>query len=400
MKPKLLWIGDAVVQTGFARVTHNILDRLKNDWDVHVLGLNYMGDPHEWEGQYKIYPAQLGGDVFGIGRLQHGFLRELRPDVILILNDPWIIRDYLSVIPAEVKAPILGYMPVDSPHQHAAPLLSGLTRAITYTQFGRKELYAGGFNGRCDVIPHGVDTNIYKPMNRNEARKRLKFKDERNLDELFIVGQVNRNTYRKRLDLTIMYWTQWWINAGQPKNAILYMHTSNRDEGWNVLRLAKYFGIDRNFVITSPTMQPAEGISEADLAMVHAMFDVELYTPLGEGWGLNVHEAMACMRPPIVPRYSALGEWARGGVHYVECTSFEITTKGIDTIGGVADREQTVSAIDMMYKDLDYRHHVAEEAYKVATQPQFNWDNIAKQFHLVLMESIVERQNKPVGVEA
>ncbi len=41
-KPKLLWVGDATVATGFAKVTHNVLDVLKEHWDVSVLGLNYL----------------------------------------------------------------------------------------------------------------------------------------------------------------------------------------------------------------------------------------------------------------------------------------------------------------------------------------------------------------------
>ena len=39
-KPKLLWIGDIVAKTGFARVTENVLPFLKCDFDITVLGNN------------------------------------------------------------------------------------------------------------------------------------------------------------------------------------------------------------------------------------------------------------------------------------------------------------------------------------------------------------------------
>ena len=36
-KPKLLWIGDIVAKTGFARVTENVLPFIKDDFEIVVL---------------------------------------------------------------------------------------------------------------------------------------------------------------------------------------------------------------------------------------------------------------------------------------------------------------------------------------------------------------------------
>jgi D-inositol-3-phosphate glycosyltransferase len=394
---KLILVGDAVVQTGFARVTHNVCGHLaKRGWDIHVLGVNYMGDPHEYP--YKVYPAGLGGDSHGVNRLPD-MIRGLKPDVVLIINDPWIIRDYLNVLQG-CPVPVVAYMPVDAPNQEAAADLVGLARAISYTNFGKKELTLGGYNGRCDVIPHGVDLEMYRPIDRIESRRRLKFKVEKDIEKLFIVGNVNRNQPRKRLDLTIQYFTQWWTNAGQPSDAHLYLHCSNRDEGWNVIKLAEYFGITSQFIITNPRMTTMNCLKEADMPYVYSMFDVQLSTSMGEGWGLTTHEGMACGVPQIVPKYSALGEWARDAVHYVDCTNFEVTPKGINTIGGVPDRDQTIAAIDKFYRDHEYKKVMAEKALSRAREAQFNWAAIGEQFHLALLETAVDRQRKPVGVEA
>ena len=46
-KPRLLWIGDALVPTGFATVTHAVLNHLQHEWDVVVSGINYDGSEHE-----------------------------------------------------------------------------------------------------------------------------------------------------------------------------------------------------------------------------------------------------------------------------------------------------------------------------------------------------------------
>src|SRR3990167_3151178 len=88
-KPRLLWIGDAVVAPGFARVTHSVLHYLQDKWDVTVLGINYNGDPHSFD--YKIYPAlraqdfSLGGDQIGLHRLPE-LCASVKPDAIAALQ--------------------------------------------------------------------------------------------------------------------------------------------------------------------------------------------------------------------------------------------------------------------------------------------------------------------------
>jgi len=60
---KLLWIGDSpAVTTGFGRVSQSILERLAKTgkYSISVLGVNHpVGDPHRYEGIFKIYPARL-----------------------------------------------------------------------------------------------------------------------------------------------------------------------------------------------------------------------------------------------------------------------------------------------------------------------------------------------------
>ena len=83
--PRVLVIADAVAHTGFASVNHAICDNLYKKYDIHILGINYFGDPHPYK--YKIYPAATGGDVFGINRLP-AMIKGIRPHLIFMINDP------------------------------------------------------------------------------------------------------------------------------------------------------------------------------------------------------------------------------------------------------------------------------------------------------------------------
>jgi len=117
-KPKLLWIGDIIATTGFARVTENVLERICDDWEVVVLGNNYWGDPHPLQGKYKIYPSsnRFQTAPFGEQRIREVVERE-RPDIVFTMNDIWIINEQYRQIADLHKQDIfkfIGYYPMDS----------------------------------------------------------------------------------------------------------------------------------------------------------------------------------------------------------------------------------------------------------------------------------------------
>ena len=139
---KLLWVGDAVLPTGFGRVSTEILSYLhkqldyvnpprmkgcdKRSWEIVQLGVNYWGDPHDLP--YRIYPAvAYGGDPLGIARIAEVYAKE-KPDLVVCLNDPWIVAMYLEQLPPDAK--VVAYMPVDAEHVWCGAALNRLTLAI------------------------------------------------------------------------------------------------------------------------------------------------------------------------------------------------------------------------------------------------------------------------------
>ena len=50
-KVPILVMADAVASTGFARVTHGIFENLLDRYDVHILGVNFRGDPHDYKAK-------------------------------------------------------------------------------------------------------------------------------------------------------------------------------------------------------------------------------------------------------------------------------------------------------------------------------------------------------------
>ena len=95
-KITVLTVSDAGVYTGFARVFHSIFENLPQDeYEIHSLAINYRGDPWKTNPNISLYPAMLGGDLIGLGRFQ-SLYDKIKPDLIWILNDLWLIREYVS----------------------------------------------------------------------------------------------------------------------------------------------------------------------------------------------------------------------------------------------------------------------------------------------------------------
>ena len=138
---KLLGIGDGVTPTGFARVMHSILGNLsKRKYDIQQIGINYFGDPHDYN--WKIYPAALGGDVYGINRLPTFADKDI--DVIFMVNDLFIINDYLKKIKETWKKipKIVAYFPIDALRLDADWFenFDIVTHPVAYTEFGYGEV--------------------------------------------------------------------------------------------------------------------------------------------------------------------------------------------------------------------------------------------------------------------
>jgi glycosyltransferase involved in cell wall biosynthesis len=292
----------------------------------------------------------------------------IKPDLIFVNNDPWNVIKFAEA----TTVPVVGYMPVDAPNMlnDVAQRLNKTAFSIFYTDFGLSTARMAGYRGEAFTMPHGVDTNQYKPMPKQQAREALT-----HTQDAFIVGNVNRNQPRKRLDLTVMAFAA-WIKEYKINDAVLHLHCGLRDQGWDLPQLNRYFGIDDKVWFTDNRMTETIGVDEKVLPYVYNAFDVQLSTSFGEGWGLTTMEGMACGTPQIVPEWAALAEWPNGAVRYMPISSISATAGNINSLGGMVSEESVVNALHYLYKHPDVRQEYGELGRKLVNQPRYDWRNI------------------------
>jgi D-inositol-3-phosphate glycosyltransferase len=385
VKGRLLWIGDAVVPTGFATVTHSILQHLRRDWEVIVSGVNYDGQRHAYP--YRILPARQGhGDMWGMNRFA-SLCAEFAPDVVVINSDWWNVAGFLQRAPKGL--PIVAYMPVDGANldSRIVPQLNGLAAAIWYSDFGHREAAQAGFRGARHVISHGIATDRWRPVTRTIARDLL---DLPVPSRAFIVGNINRNQPRKRLDVTMQYFAE-WTRQHKVSDAWLLLHCAKQDTGWDLESLARHHGIaDRLLLTGGSTMHDA--VDPAKLQLVYSALDVQVTTTLGEGWGLTTMEGMACGVPQLVPDWAALGEWADPAVK-VSC-SVQLAYPGINTIGALPDKAVFINELHRLYREPATRAKLSRASLAFISQPQFSWSEIARQMEEVVSQACASHAHR------
>jgi glycosyltransferase involved in cell wall biosynthesis len=326
--------------------------------------------------------------VFGVKRVK-SICERVEPDLVVIQNDPWNVPAYLDEF-KDKNVPIVAIMPVDGKNCRSDKLEGRLTLAIFWTQFGMDEARAGGYSGRAAVIPLGVDLEMYKPIPRIEARKALGLPEK--INDAFIVGNVNRNQPRKRLDLTIEYFAD-WIRRYHNDDAYLLLHVAPTGEaGYDIKQLMRYYGFrgeeGKRLILIEPHI--GSGLQENFMRVVYSSMDVQVTTTQGEGWGLTTLEGMACGIPQIVPEWSALGEWAKDAACMIHCPTRSVTPFGINAIGGLPDQTAFVLALQSLYARDSVRRQYRDLGLALAAEPRFCWRDIgerhAEEFELVMAE--------------
>ncbi len=193
------------------------------------------------------------------------------------------------------------------------------------------------FRGRLDVIPLGVDTGVFRPGGRDEARRALGL-DPRAL----VIGYVGRVSFRDKADLLPL--VQAFGRLAQPEGEgplLLLIAGTGPDSAPLVREHAAALGLGERVRHLDPL--PAERRH-----LAHAALDVFVSPAdsVQETFGLTPVEAMASGVPQVVSDWSGYRDTVEDGV-----TGFRVPT-----LWARADRD--VCLASGVYDEWDLRDHL------------------------------------------
>jgi len=307
---KILSYGDnPYVSTGYGQVWLNLLKRwtkLRPNWEFYHLG---------WQSRDRPHKTELGFIQLPMGKLEYGYdtvtsnLLRYKPDFLITLCDVgWqsgFIKGVFEAKKAGWRGKWIMYTPIDT-HSWAmtwSEIFDKPDINVAMAEWGKKmmELYQVP---NVVMIPHGVDTKEFKPLNKEEIKTKL------GLSGKFVVGFVGRNQRRKMLVNLIRGFSTF---AQGKDDVILALHTDQEPAkakqhnetpfvGWSLPYIQWKYKIADKLKLTKAGLDidTRQRIQPENMNEIYNIMDVFCFATGGEGFGLPAIECQAAGVPLLM----------------------------------------------------------------------------------------------------
>jgi glycosyltransferase involved in cell wall biosynthesis len=306
---RILWSANALwATTGYGVQGRSLLPRLQR--------LGHTVANHAWyglaggtmeAGDIRIYPAAF--EPYGADIISH-WVADFQADLVISLIDNWVLpQDFVQRCRPALWA---SWFPVDQ--QPCPPMVARISRTadypITYSQFGQDEALDAGITN-CRYIPHGVETGVFKPGDKAEARRRLGVPEDRYLVSMVAAnkGFPSRKAFPENLEAFARF-------RKRHPEALLYLHTlaSQANQGLDMFELLAALEIPQDAVFFVNQPKSILGLPPEYMARIYQASDCLLAASQGEGFGIPLVEAQACSCPVISTDWSSMTELTVNGI--------------------------------------------------------------------------------------
>ena len=274
------------------------------------------------DSSITLYPTNGYGDA----KLIRQLIQIEKPDAIFLITDPryfiWLfqieneIRKKMPIIYLNIWDDYPAPMYNRSYYESCDALLaiSKQTKNINTLVLGKKAK-----KKVIEYVPHGLNENIFKPLDVNTPElKEFKKKLFGSKEIDFALFFNSRNIRRKQIPDTMMAYKLFvdGLFEEQAKQCAFVLHTQVVDDNGTDLEAVRelLFGDDPKYnIIFSPSMLPADQMN-----LLYNSTDCQILLTNNEGWGLSLTEALLAGNPIIANvtggmqdqmRFSKKGKW-------------------------------------------------------------------------------------------
>ena len=307
--------------TGYSKVASNLLKQLATLMPkIKIFHFGFQRHPlspgtRKAPAGVLTYDAAANEDPkeegFGFNKIQE-YIDTVNPDVVMIYNDPLVIARFMEAMKHDrASCPYKLWIYLDQVYEGIAPPLMDAIRqhadkVYVFTEQWKEKLLEYGDFPNVGILEHAVDPSTFpkvSPEVRISVRKALGIPQD-----AIVFLNANRNSQRKRLDLTIAgfvrlicenpsipYYLVIATNATPQSGAYydlsrIFMRELKKNNAPNQL-LVRMAVVDTS----PPNVVSDEGINQ----LYHGS-DIGINTSDGEGYGLCQLEHMYTGAPQVV----------------------------------------------------------------------------------------------------
>jgi glycosyltransferase involved in cell wall biosynthesis len=362
---KILLVGHSpLLTTGYGRVVRELAAALSAAGnDVCVQAMGYTGEPHKFScrivGLPTVYTPE---DVVSAARREGA-------NLLLTVGDPWMyagLPEALLRDGGRSREKWLAYFPVDGQPvpESWKRWIAAVDVPVVFCNW-TADLIRRETGRRPQVIPHGVDTRVFRPMDKTAAKARV------GVSGAFVVGCVAANQQRKNLPALVKAFAAF---AKNKPDVMLYLHTQI-DGYWDVEELVRRFGVEPKTRATL-NLDPRRGIDDAKLATIYNAFDVFVLPTMAEGFGLPIVESQACGVPCLVTDYSACSELVPEPFNRLRVKDTLIMARNFEQ--AMVDESDIAAKLERLYADRAEAQRLGGAGRRFVQQ--FEWDGVRARF--------------------
>jgi glycosyltransferase involved in cell wall biosynthesis len=372
--------------TGYSKVSFNLLKQLATlSPRVKTFHFGFQRHPNapgvrkapegivQYDAAANEDPKEEG---FGFNKIRE-YLDMVNPDVVMIYNDPLIIHRFIDAMKHDKKTSSYRlWIYVDQVYQGIAqPLMDSIRdhadRIYAFTDTWKERLVSEyGITENVYVMEHAVDPTVFSRLPadaRNAARRSMGISED-----AVVFLNANRNSQRKRLDLTVAGFVRLLVN--QPKAHLIIATNVSPQAG-------AYYDIPRMFLrelrrhslpdvmathLTLIDTSPPNAIDDTGINQIYNAADVGINTSDGEGFGLCQLEHMFVGAPQIVTDVGSYRSFLTEDVAAFIPAGDDVYSAGAMPLGGWAPSFSTkdvAQAMDSVIQNLPTMREAAK-AYK------------------------------------
>lgn len=307
---------------GYARIGNNITNYLASNHDeVEIYYFGITASKQTFVDRF-IHPRiklinvieespsknEYGDDLI-IQKIQ-----EIQPDIVFLYNDILVLSrmiNQINQIPSPRPFQVFTYIDLVYPFE-SLDLVSFINQStdkfFVFSECWKEHLEKDYQipSDKVFILKHGLDISRIYPVDYEKARSYFGFHPND-----FVFLNLNRNTHRKAIDLTIRAYLEVLKRHPERLNHIkLFLNGLEEPSSYPNLKIieieCRRLGLDFSFVSNHLILINKNIISDYELNLLYNASNVGINTCMGEGFGLCNLEHGSVGKPQIMTKVGAL----------------------------------------------------------------------------------------------
>jgi len=346
------------LSTGYAKVANSIVNTLARTHRVYHIAFQAVDrvDRFVNPNVNMINVPEFGYDVI------QDTVQDINPDVIIVYNDVIVCSHYINKL-KELEKTFKVFLYLDLTYKYQSyipPLAEYADQIVCFNKSWERHLNTLGIWNTC-TIEHQLDAGGIHKTDKSKSVIGLN-------DDDFIVLNLNRNSYRKCLDITMDGFIKFFKKNDCNEHLKLFMACKyNYSGSYDIMQLAQTYakinGLDEeqtNTLIYKCILRTqADDMTSEHVNNIYNSCDVGINTCCGEGYGLCNIEHQLTGKPQVLTGIDNFKElFDESWCMFVDPVARLHVPTDIDGVGGIMEipsSDDVAQALNFYFKNPEIR---------------------------------------------